>query len=216
MRTKRIAGLALVAILALVVAGIAVAHNAGKVGKTEAAQATFTAAPTGQTKTRTCTGPDGTYNITQGTYTGTSTGDPRLTGDITIRTKSVVNLDNGLGVTDGRVWLRDTGSRKVKATASLQAVNTQRGKLDGFLLGQAKNATGKGTTGLAANFSAAFNTDGSQLSGELGSDAPVAPENSAVFYGRPCTGNQGGPAGQYQENNGHHGNNPGHGGPKHH
>src|SRR4051794_8614216 len=104
MRVKRFIGLALVAALMLTVAGIAVAHGGGKPGKTEAASASFTAAPTDKTTTKTCTGPDGTYAITRGVYTGTSTGDPRLTGDILIRTKSVVNQDNGLGVTNGTVW----------------------------------------------------------------------------------------------------------------
>jgi hypothetical protein len=212
MRTKRFIGLALVAALMLTVAGIAVAHGGGKPGKTEAASATFTAAPTDKTKTATCTGTDGTYAITKGVYTGTSTGDPRLTGDLLIRTKSVVNQDNGLGVTNGTVWLKETAATtpkkghgdkgkkpKYKAVAKLSAVNTNKGKLDGFLLGKVKNADGKGTTGLAANFSAEFNADGSQLSGELGSNAPVAPDNSAVFYGNPCKPE----VDQYTEGNGH-------------
>lgn len=186
MRMKRWIALALAAVMALAVTGIAVAHRSGKTTKTEAAQATFTAKPDAQrTKTTQCTGTDGTYNVTRGTYDGTATGDPRLTGDITIKTKTFVNTTNGLGFTQGRVWLRDTASKKVKATAGLSAVNTQQGKLDGFLLGQAKD-TDKGRVSLAANFSAAFNNDGSELTGELGSDAPVAPQNSAIFFGRPC------------------------------
>jgi hypothetical protein len=188
MRVKRFIGLALVAVLVLALAGIAVAHKGGKQAKTEPAAAEFTAAPTDKTKTTTCTGLDGQYNITRGVYKGTSTGDPRLTGDIVIKTKSIVNLDNGLGVTSGTVFLKGTGESKAKAVAKLDAVNTERGKLDGFLRGQAKNADGKGTTGLAANFSATFNADVTSLNGELGGDAPVAPTNSAVFYGQPCKG----------------------------
>src|SRR3954452_12191432 len=107
MRVKRFIGLALAAALVLAVAGIAVAHGGRSAGKTEPATATFTAAPTDQSKTTTCTGVDGTYAITRGTYAGTSTGDPRLTGDIVIRAKSVVNQDNGLGVTSGVVYLKD-------------------------------------------------------------------------------------------------------------
>jgi hypothetical protein len=179
MRLIRIAAPATAA--ALAAAGIAVAAGGGT-AKTEAVTATFTAAPTGKTKTRTCTGADGTYNQTKGVYTGTSTGDPRLTGDIVIRTKTLVNLDNGLGVTRGKVFLKRDGRRVAKA--SLQAVNTQRGKLDGFLSGHTRN--GHGNARLFANFSATFNADGTQLTGELGSDAPVPPENSAVLQSGHC------------------------------
>src|SRR3569833_1207279 len=79
MRSRRFIGLAMMAAIVLAVAGIAVAHDGSGSGKTEAASATFTATPTDQTKTATCTGADGTYAITKGVYTGTSTGDPRLT-----------------------------------------------------------------------------------------------------------------------------------------
>ena len=187
MRLTRWISLALAAILALALAGIAVAHKAGQSGKTEATQATFTATPdAAKTKTRQCTGQDGTYNVTKGVYTGTSTGDPRLSGNITIKTESVVNLDNGLGWTKGRVFLRDADTGKLKANAGLDAVNTQRGKLDGFLKGQARDTGGKGHLSLLANFSATFNADGTQLTGELGSEAPVPPQNSAILHGRPC------------------------------
>ena len=188
MRLTRWISLALAAVLALTVSGIAVAHKANKATKTEAAQASFTAAPdAAKTKTTQCTGTDGTYNVTNGTYTGTSTGDPRLSGDLTVKTKTFVNSTNGLGFTQGRVWVRDTGTHKVKATAGLSAVNTQQGKLDGFLLGQARD-TDQGRVNLAANFSAVFNNDGTQLTGELGSEAPVPPQNSAILFGRPCKG----------------------------
>ena len=187
MRMTRWISLALAAVMALAVAGIAVASKGtNKAAKTEAAQATFTATPNAEkTKTRQCTGADGTYNVTKGVYNGTSTGDPRLTGDITIKTHTFVNTTNGLGFTKGRVYLRQTGGKKVIATAGLTAVNTQQGKLDGFLLGQAKD-TNQGRVNLAANFSATFNNDGTQLTGELGSEAPVPPQNSAIFFGGPC------------------------------
>lgn len=187
MRVTRWISVALAAILALAVAGIAVAHKASQSAKTEPTQATFTATPDAdKTKTRQCTGEDGTYNIAKGVYNGTSTGDPRLTGNITIKTESVVNLDNGLGWTKGRVFLRDADTGTLKASAGLDAVNTQRGKLDGFLKGQARDAGGKGHLSLLANFSATFNADGTQLTGELGSEAPVPPQNSAILHGKPC------------------------------
>ncbi len=187
MRMTRWISLALAAVMALAVAGIAVAHKSSQSGKTEPTQATFTATPDAEkTKTRQCTGEDGTYNVTKGVYKGTSTGDPRLTGNILIKTQSVVNLDNGLGWTKGRVFLRDADTGKLKANAGLDAVNTQRGKLDGFLKGHARDTGGKGHLSLLANFSATFNADGTQLTGELGSEAPVPPQNSAILHGKPC------------------------------
>jgi hypothetical protein len=198
MRMKRLISLTLVAVLALAVAGIAIAHKSGgNAQPTEAVQATFTATPTDRTKTRQCTGVDGTYNVTKGVYTGTSeSSDPRLAGAITIRSKSVVNLDTGLGHTEGQVQLRDATTRKLKAVAGLQAVNTERGVLNGFIAGKVKTASttgnaksgrghrhGNGGTRLAANFTATFNADGTQLSGELGTGAG---QNTAVLYGNPC------------------------------
>jgi hypothetical protein len=214
MRVKRFIGLALAAVLALAVAGIAVAHGGGKTGPTEAAQATITATPVAdKSKTTTCTGVDGTYAISRQVFTGTSTGDPRLTGDLIVKAKSVVNQDKGLGTSEGTVFIKGTGDSKARLVAHYLAVVTQGGgKLDGFLTGVAKNADGTGTTSLAANFSVAANQDGSQITGELGSNDPVAPDNSAVFFGRPCKPET--PASQYQESNDHHGHGHGHKGGK--
>jgi hypothetical protein len=226
MRMRRLISLAIAAVLALTVAGIAIAHSGGgQPAKTEAAQATFTATPdAAKTRTTQCTGVDGTYNITKGVYNGTATGDPRLTGNITIRTKSVVNQGNGLGWTAGQVFLRDPATGELKAIAGLEAVNTERGKLDGFLTGKVKDPTapagtklrggghhGNGRNGnalnLAANFTAAFNADGTQLTGELGSGTG---QNSAIFFGNPCA-SQGTAQGQAENNNGSNNGNQGDG-----
>jgi hypothetical protein len=206
MRPTRWITLALAAVLALSVAGIAVAHRSElRAANTEAAQASFTAtSDAARTKTRQCTGTDGTYAITHGVYTGAATGDPRLTGNLTLRTKSVVNLDSGLGWTQGRIVVTDAGTGKLKANADLAAVNTGGGKLDGFLQGKVKDPAATTTapkakrgrhhhgnaTGIAANFSATFDAAGTELTGELGGDAPVAPTNSAIFFGEPCTASQ--------------------------
>ena len=208
MRMTRLISIALVAVLALAIAGIAIAHNSGgNAQPTEPATAAFTATPNAdKTKTRQCTGPDGTYNVTKGVYNGTSTSDdPRLAGNITIRSKSVVNLDNGLGHTEGQVFLRDADTGKLKAVAGLQAVNTERGVLNGFIAGKVKTASttaraktgrhrhGKGGTSIAANFTAAFNADGTQLTGELGTGTG---QNTAVLYGNPCKPSERQPSGQ--------------------
>jgi len=166
----------LVTLVALAATGLAVAHERQST-KTEAVAATFTAAPTERTKTRQCTGADGTYSVTRGVYEGTATGDPRLTGKITIRTKTVVNLTNGYGWTQGHVALRDADGR-LKAKAHLIAVHSQRGVLNGFLNGRVK-----GAGHLLANFSAAFNATGTSLTGELGSGAA---QNTAIVTSGGC------------------------------
>lgn len=179
MRLLRIAAPATAAVLAA--GGVAAAAAGDHSPKTQSAAATFNAAPTSKSKTRTCTGSDGSYNETRGVYSGTSTGDPRLTGNIVIRTRTLVNTTTGLGTTTGRVFLNSNGRRT--AVAGLQAVNTQSGRLQGFVAGKVRD-TSSGKTGLYANFSAAFNSDGTALTGELGGNAPAT--DSAVFQRGSC------------------------------
>ncbi len=177
---KRLTTFALAALVALVVTGLAIADGSDT-KQTSPVSATFTATPTEKTTTVTCTGADGTYKITRGSYEGTATGsDAVLTGKISLRTKSVVNTTTGYGYTEGKVTLRDADG-KLKAKAQLVAVNTQKGILNGFLNGRVKEQGH-----LLANFSAAFNADGSSLSGQLGADAPVAPQNSAIVTSGGC------------------------------
>jgi hypothetical protein len=64
-------------------------------------------------------------------------------------------------------------------------VNTQRGKLDGFLRGHTHERGGPNWR-LLANFSAAFNAEGTEFTGQLGADLPVPPTNSAVFHRGHC------------------------------
>ena len=178
---RRFRLLALVLLTLVVTAGVAVA--ADNLTTTKAVTATFTAAPDPDNDRRVCTGTDGTYHIDRGVYRGTITGnDPRLNGKIVIRARSVVNITTGLGFTRGVVVLRDAETNRVKGTARLEAVNTQRGKLDGFLTGRVAQPHAR----LFANFTAAFNTQGTSLSGQIGLDAPVPPTNSAVLFDGPC------------------------------
>lgn len=173
---KRTTTLILAALVALAVAGIAVAQERqGK--KTDAIAAAFTATATGTAKSTTCTGSDGTYKITRSSYEGTSTGDPKLAGKVTLRVESVVNETNGLGWTKGKLSFRDADG-KLLAKTELAGVNTGKTVVNGFLSGRVKDA-GR----LYANFSAAFSADGASVTGELGSGAAL---NSAVVTGGGC------------------------------
>ena len=178
MRRLRLFGLVLLALV--VTAGVAIAAGTAT---TRQVSATFTAAPDEDNKRRICTGTDGTYHIDRGVYRGTITGsDPRLTGEIVIRARSVVNVTTGYGFTRGTVVLRDPTTNQVKGTARLEAVNTQRGKLDGFLTGRVRDPRAR----LLANFTATFNAQGTSLPGQIGLDAPVPPTNSAVLFSGVC------------------------------
>lgn len=173
---KRFTSFAFVLVVALVLTGFAVA-KVKESKKTAAVEATFTATATADRKTRQCTGADGTYNVTRGVYEGTAAGDPLLAGKVTVRTESVVNATSGLGWTKGHVAFRDADG-KLKAKASLVAVNTGSTNLNGFLNGRVKEGGH-----LLANFSAAFSADGSTLTGALGSGAAV---NSAILTKGGC------------------------------
>lgn len=172
---RRFTIVSLVSLVALVSAGFAVAHG-DRQKRTNAVAATFTAAATEHTKTRQCTGDDGTYSVTYGSYEGTSTGDARLSGKIVLRLKSVVNLTSGLGWTKGYAIVRGADGR-LKAKTHLVAVNTQRGVLNGLVNGRVKEAGH-----LLANFSASLSSSGA-LAGELGGGSA---QNTAIVTSGGC------------------------------
>jgi hypothetical protein len=70
-------------------------------------------------KTRLCEGVDGEYAEQVVTVTGTSTGDPRLSGRVTFSVYVVINIENGVGTESGSIRIRDaqTGRTKLKAKA---------------------------------------------------------------------------------------------------
>ena len=177
--------LALVAVLALAAAGLAVGALTEK--GIDAVAASFTAEATDASKTRTCTADGQTWRQTRGVYVGTSTGDARLAGKITIRTQATVNVTTGYGYTQGQLVVRDDDG-KLKAKANLTAVTTEGGVLNGFLNGRVALAgeedRSKHGGMLRANFTAELNAAGTSLSGQLGSGSG---RNSAiVFNGTGC------------------------------
>ena len=197
MRATRLITLALAAVAALAVAGIAIAHGGGgSPQKTEEVAATFTTAPVAdKTRSKQCTGVDGTYTISKGVDQGDSTGDPRLTGKITIKSNTVVNNDTGLGWSEGNVFIRDAASNKPKAVAHFDAT-LKNGALEGLATGKVKNQApatkakddhghghgGKFNSTLLANFSATIGQDGT-VNGKVGGGGG---DNVAILHGNPC------------------------------
>jgi hypothetical protein len=197
MRVTRWISLAFVAVLALA-GGIAFAHGGGQPQKTEEVAATFTTSPVAdKTRSKQCTGVDGTYTITKGVDQGDSTGDPRLTGKITIKSKTVVNNDTGLGWSQGRATITDASTGKLKSVSGFTAT-LKNGALEGFAVGKVKNPApaggstkarkghgreGKYNSELLANVSATIGQDGS-VSGKIGGGGG---DNVAILHGNPCS-----------------------------
>ena len=150
--------------LALVAAGAAVAH--GKRGKAQTDPAASTLAATQkQITNKTCTGEDGEYRAFHGKWTGTATGDPRLTGALKLRAHGLINTTTGDGQLTG--WLSIRGTDK-GAFAKVVAVYND-GKLIGYVIGWARD---KATPGAEA-------TSGSgrllgTFAGTLGADGALA------------------------------------------
>lgn len=145
---------------ALLVTSIAVAHGIGaKSAKTVAA--TFQATGS-STSSRTCTTTDGkSITITDGRYTGTASGDPDLTGALTITARSVINTTDNVGVVDGQFRIDVSGGRDTFANYS--AVYSAN-NIAGLATGAARSPGAR----LLANLSAGFNPSSGFSSGMLG------------------------------------------------
>ena len=170
--------------VAIVVAAAALAVAAGKGPKTDATHATFTAQRT-DGKDKTCTGEDGTYTSSRERFAGTITGDSRLTGDLEVRSHSLVNQATGLGTSRGTVRSVDPATKRVKAHGKFQAVVTEGGVLNGFLSGHVRSRgedPPRRDGRLWANFRAQVTEQGA-VTGELGGGAS---QNTAVIQSGKC------------------------------
>jgi hypothetical protein len=169
----------LAGLVALVVAGIAVASHHG--AQTDAATATFSATEVKRVKSRTCEGAGGTYKITHAVVHGdvVSASDPVLAGKLRLRLKSVYNTTEGLGWVVGKAHVRNEAAEPdTHARASFKAVNVG-GKLEGLFVGGA----GAPHWRLLANFSASLADTGAVTGGTIG--APSS-DNSALLYRGGC------------------------------
>lgn len=152
---------AAVALVALMVTSIAVAHGIEGAKTASAVTGTFTAAA-GSTTTRTCTTTDGkTIVVTDGKYTGAATGSPDLTGPITLRARSVVNTTDGIGFVDGRLSIDVASGRNTDAAYSTVY---DHGSIAGLAAGRAHEPHAR----LLANLSATFDATTGFTNGKLG------------------------------------------------
>jgi len=161
---------------ALVFAGIAIAVPGP--ASTQAVSATFTATTVAGLKSWTCTGADGTYTVTNATYSGTaSSSDGRLNGTIELHVKSIYNTSKNLGWLDANVKVVG-GSAGVNAHGKLHAVNDD-GQLEGLLTGGVHGPEGK----LLGNVSAGFTSGGGFTGGRLGTGTAA---NTALVLSGDC------------------------------
>jgi hypothetical protein len=150
-----------VSVVALAAASVAVANGIGG-GKTAKSVAGTFSATSAKVATRTCTTTDGkSLAITEARYTGLASGDPDLTGPITLRARSVINTTDGVGVVDG--WLRIDVASGRDTTAGYSAVY-DHGNLAGLAAGRAHEPSAR----LVANLSAGFSAAGGFTDGKLG------------------------------------------------
>jgi hypothetical protein len=181
-RTKLLvlsAGIA--ALAATSIAAASALHRA----QTADVAATFSATAT-RTSSRTCEGQGGAmFRITNTVWRGTSTSsEPRLAGTLTLRTHSVVNVATGDGWLGG-TWVSRTASNaggtvRAGANANLTAVIDDATHVDGLASGRVHRPWGY----LRGNWSAAI--AGDSITGALGANAPVAPDNSAIIFRTGC------------------------------
>ena len=194
--SRRTALLALAAICVLALGtGIAVSQTNGP--RTDRVFAEFELNRT-QVQTRNCQGNDGAYTEQHATYEGESGGDPRLTGDLTVRVDSLVNQadpDNGgriSGTAEGHFRIqRDDGTSTTgnfSATVTGQLVGTSvvartEGTTVAHVRGPAHEVGGK----LIDSFTFTSDRFGQAGVGEFGG-VDDDPEQPAYIQTESCTG----------------------------
>jgi len=149
-------------LVALVVAGLAVAKGLDGTKSAASVAGTFTATTASNVQTRTCTTSDGkSIAVTTGTYTGTAAGAADLAGHATLKVHSLINTTDDVGAVSGTLRI-DTAADKNTA-AQFNAVY-DHGKLAGLASGHSKDQPAK----LLANLSAGFSAAGGFTDGKLG------------------------------------------------
>jgi hypothetical protein len=148
-------------LVALVATGYAVADGIEGAKTATAVTGTFAATGT-STSSRTCTTTGGkTIVVTDGKYTGASAGSPDLTGNITLRARSVINTTDKVGVVSGSLRIDQTSGGD---TAARYTAVYDNGNIAGLATGRGHGPSAR----LIANLSAGFTAAGGFTTGKLG------------------------------------------------
>jgi hypothetical protein len=174
----------------VVAAGIALVATSLAVGAlvrdrtASAVTATFTATTMGKRATTNCTNGDGTFQITNGTYTGAATGDPTLSGPVRLTVRAAINTTKRLGTIDGSLVV-DRSGRDTRA--HLTGVYRD-GNVSGLLVGVAMPPGQR----LVGTFTASYSSDGGFGAGGIGvgniDPAALSMTEGACNAARPATG----------------------------
>jgi hypothetical protein len=159
-------------IVALVVAGIAVAKGIDGTKSAASVAGTFAAAAGANVDTKTCTTSDGkTIAVTKATYSGIAAGAVDLAGPATLDVHSFINTTDDVGVVNGTLKI-DTAADK-NTVAQFTAVY-DHGKLAGLAAGHGQDQHVKLLANLSAGFSAAGGFTDGKLGGGTAGGAAVA------------------------------------------
>lgn len=174
---RRKIALAIAAGVLLAPAGVALAHLT--LDGTQSVGATFGAARE-RGATRTCTGPNGTYEIIKGRYTGQSQStQPVLNGPIVLDISAVYNRTERIGWMKGSLRIRGTDHGvTTRLVGTLTQGPSDTRVLDGFVNGPA----GEDGTKLIGNVTSSFTGTGGFTGGKIGEGGA----NIALLSGRVC------------------------------
>jgi hypothetical protein len=188
-RTMRMHMRWVVVVMAVVFSLTAIAV-AGGGPSTSQPVATFSVTAT-KSKEKQCVGTDGAYRGLKAEYTGTITSsEPRLNGNFKVRGDALVNVDEGSGITKGKMEVRDATTNKKTFKGHFDATNSSAG--GGLLKGVIKgNFPGSRGMKLVANFTSEFDSP-THVNGELGGkDNTVGGSSEAETGNDPAVIQQG-------------------------
>jgi hypothetical protein len=117
-------------------------------------------------------------------FEGTQTSsDPRLTGDLAAKVRTVVSTASGYGYTSGKVVIRDHRTTAVTFRGRLVGVVEPDGGTEGFLIG---HTAGPPAVRLLANFNVQQNLQTGDITGELGKDSQTGPLQDPAVLTNAC------------------------------
>ena len=180
--------LTMAGLAALVATSVAVANGIEGAKTAKAVAATFSATA-GTTTTRSCTTTDGkSISVTDGKYTGVAAGDTDLAGPITLRTRSVINTTDKVGIVRGAFRIDVSGRDTTGAFATV----FDNGAIAGLATGRARTPGAHIVGNISATFDPSTGFTGGKIGGgtsggsavELGTGAcqptQTHPEHSAA------------------------------------
>jgi len=158
---------------------VGVAVGAGTPSETTSFTADFHAGIVAETQ-RPC---DANHIEFRVAFSGTQTSsDPRLTGDLTAKVRTVVSTASGYGYTSGKVVIRDQQTMAVTFRGSIVGVVEPDGGTEGFLMGR----TAEPSARVLANFNVQQNLQTGDITGELGKDSQTGPLQDPAVVTSAC------------------------------